>query len=177
MLSPPVQAPTASSGDASLFASRRGVSLAALSAASVLVTSTAGRIVSAPSVAGWYKTIQKPSFNPPNWAFPVAWTLLFILMGVAFWRVLRAPKGTPSRRLAIGLFVGQLVVNVGWSLAFFGARSPGLGLLVIIPFWLCIVTTAFVFHRIDKAAAWLLAPYVGWVAFATVLNASIYHLN
>lgn len=169
------------SEDASLaparFTSRRGALLAAIALASVVATSTAGRIVSAPSVAGWYKTIAKPSFNPPNWAFPVAWSLLFALMGVAFWRVLRRAPSTPSRAAAIRLFAVQLVVNVGWSVAFFGAQSPSAGLVVIVPFWLLIVATIRTFHRVDRIAAWLLAPYAAWVAFAAVLNAAIVRLN
>jgi tryptophan-rich sensory protein len=159
------------------FTSRRGLGLALLSAASVTAASTAGRIISKAPVAGWYKTIAKPSFNPPNWAFPVAWTLLFILMGIAFWRVLRTPPGTPWRAPGVALFLGQLLVNVGWSTAFFGAHSPVLGLIVIVPFWGMILATAVVFGKVDRAAGWLLAPYLAWVAFATVLNAAIVHLN
>jgi tryptophan-rich sensory protein len=180
---PPATAPASlldpggASPSATPFASRRGRALAAIAATSVLVTSTAGRIVSARSVAGWYKTIAKPSFNPPNWAFPVAWSLLFVLMGVAFWRVLRQPPSTRSRTAAIALFSVQLVVNVGWSTAFFGARSPLAGLVVIVPFWLLILATIRTFHRVDRPAAWLLVPYAAWVAFATVLNAAIVRLN
>ncbi len=159
------------------FASRRGVSLAILAALSVIVTSSAGRIISAPGVAGWYRTIAKPSFNPPNWAFPVAWSLLFVLMGIAFWRVLRHPRGAPGRRVAIGFFLGQLLVNVGWSTAFFGLRSPTLGLLVIVPFLLLIVATIRAFNRVDRVASGLLVPYAGWVSFATILNVAIVRLN
>ncbi len=125
----------------------------------------------------WYPTLVKPSFNPPNWAFPVAWTLLFALMGSAFWRVLRAPEGTPWRALGLKLFVAQLVVNVAWSTAFFGARSPLLGMLVIVPFWALICANALVFRRVDRAAALLLVPYLAWVAFAAVLNAAILQMN
>ena len=103
--------------------SARGLRLAAIAAGAVIVTSTAGRIISAPGVAGWYRTIAKPSFNPPNWAFPVAWSTLFVLMGIAFWRVLRLPVQTSGRCVGIILFVTQLVVNVSWSLAFFGAHG------------------------------------------------------
>jgi translocator protein len=159
------------------LASRRGLVLGLIAASSVLVTSTAGRIVSAPGVRGWYRTIAKPSFNPPNWAFPVAWSLLFALMGVAFWRVLRAPAETPGRRAAIALFLAQLVVNVGWSVAFFGANSPLYGLLVIVPFWAMIVATLVAFRAIDRLAGWLLVPYLAWVSFAAVLNAAIWRLN
>lgn len=128
-------------------------------------------------MAGWYKTIAKPSFNPPNWAFPVAWTLLFVLMGIAFWRVLRQPPRTPSRTIAVRLFCAQLVVNVCWSVSFFGAHSPLAGLLVIVPFWFMILATIGAFRRVDHVAGWLLAPYAAWVAFATVLNAAIWRLN
>jgi tryptophan-rich sensory protein len=159
------------------FASRRGIGLALVSAASVVAASTAGRIISRAPVAGWYKTIAKPSFNPPNWAFPLAWTILFTLMGIAFWRVLRAQPGTPWRAPGVALFLGQLLLNVGWSTAFFGAQSPLLGLFVIVPFWGMILATAVVFAKVDRAAGWLLAPYLAWVAFATVLNAAIVHLN
>ena len=151
--------------------------LAALAATSVAVTSFAGRTITARPVKEWYPSLVKPFFNPPNWAFPVAWTLLFVLMGIAFWRVLRTPKDTRGRRIAVVLFLVQLVVNVGWSSAFFAAHSPVLGLIVIVPFWLLIFATAGAFRVVDRAASWLLAPYLAWVAFATVLNAAIVHLN
>jgi len=141
------------------------------------VTSTAGRLVSAPGVAGWYTTITKPSFNPPNWAFPVAWSTLFLLMGIAFWRVLRLPVQTPGRCVATILFVVQLVINVSWSLAFFGAHSPILGLAVIVPFLLTILATMRAFYKVDAPAGLMLVPYAAWVAFATVLNAAIVRLN
>ncbi len=157
--------------------SRRGLRLAVVAALSVVVTSTAGRLISAAPVAGWYRTIAKPSFNPPNWAFPVAWSTLFVLMGIAFWRILRQPDGTKGRAAAIGLFAAQLAMNVGWSLAFFGAQSPVAGLVVIVPFWLLILATARAFAPLDRTAAWLLAPYLAWVAFASILNASIARLN
>ncbi|MBS2015203.1 MAG: tryptophan-rich sensory protein [Deltaproteobacteria bacterium] len=170
----PVSAPTLAG---SPLTSRRGAILALVAAGSVILTSTAGRIVSAPGVAGWYRTLAKPSFNPPNWVFPVAWSTLFLLMAVAFWRVLRTPPETRLRSRAIVLFVAQLVVNVGWSVAFFGAHSPLFGLLVIVPFWLLIVVTMVTFAQIDRVAGSLLAPYVAWVAFATVLTATILRMN
>jgi tryptophan-rich sensory protein len=157
--------------------SPRGLRFAAIAAGAVIVTSTAGRIISAPGVAGWYRTIAKPSFNPPNWAFPVAWSTLFVLMGIAFWRVLRLPVQTSGRCVATILFVTQLVVNVCWSLAFFGAHSPILGLAVIVPFLMTILATMRAFYKVDVTAALLLVPYVAWVSFATVLNAAIVRLN
>ncbi len=159
------------------LASRRGAGLALAAGASVVATSTAGRLITNPIIRGWYRTLNKPSFNPPNWAFPVAWTLLFVLMGVAFWRVLRMEPRTPGRALAITLFLVQLVFNVGWSAAFFGSQSPARGMVVIVPLWLLIVATALAFHRIERVAGWLFAPYIAWVAFAAVLNLAILRLN
>jgi tryptophan-rich sensory protein len=159
------------------IASPRGVRLALVAAATVTGASTAGRLISKAPVAGWYKTLAKPSFNPPNWAFPVAWTLLFLLMGAAFWLILRRPPGTQWRTQSIALFLAQLVLNVGWSSAFFGAHSPVLGLFVIVPFWGMILATAVVFARVDRTAGWLLAPYLAWVSFAIVLNAAIWRMN
>ncbi len=168
---------TLSQATPSSVGSRGRLGDAAIAAGSVLATSTTGRIVSAPGVAGWYRTIEKPWWNPPNWVFPVAWSLLFLLMGVAFYRVLRAPSASPRRRGAIVLFALQLVMNVSWSLSFFGAHSPVLGLLIVVPFWLLILATQQTFSRVDGVAGWLLVPYLAWVAFATVLNAAIVSLN
>jgi tryptophan-rich sensory protein len=156
---------------------RSGLVDALIAGASVVATSTAGRLITAKPVKSWYPTLAKPWFNPPNWAFPLAWSTLFLLMGIAFWRVLHRPAETPRRSLAIALFLSQLVVNVGWSTAFFGANSPTLGMIVIVPFLALIVATARVMGKIDRAAGWLLAPYIAWVSFATVLNAAIVHLN
>jgi tryptophan-rich sensory protein len=85
--------------------------------------------------------------------------------------------GTRGRTRAIALFVAQLVVNVGWSAAFFGARSPLYGLLVVAPFWMMIAATGWAFRALDRPASWMLAPYLAWVTFATVLNAAIVRLN
>lgn len=161
----------------STLRSPRGLRFAFLAAGAVIVTSTAGRLISAPGVAGWYKTLVKPSFNPPNWAFPVAWTTLFLLMGIAFWRVLRLPVQTSGRCVATVLFVTQLAFNISWSFAFFSARSPLLGLAVIFPFLLAILATIRAFYKVDVAAALLLVPYAAWVSFATVLNVEIARLN
>jgi tryptophan-rich sensory protein len=175
--SPAADVASQSSPGPQALASPRGLRFAFVAAASVIVTSTLGRIITARPVKGWYTTLHKPSFNPPNWAFPVAWTLLFLLMAIAFWRVLRTPPQTSRRSLAIGLFIAQLCMNVGWSAAFFGANSALFGMIVIVPFWILIVTTAVVFGKIDRAAGWLFAPYIAWVAFASVLNAAILLLN
>ena len=163
--------------DPKLPARGRSARLAVAAGASVVATSTLGRLVTSHSLTSWYRTLRKPPFNPPNWAFPVAWTLLFILMGVAFWRVLRTPPHTRGRSLGIALFLTQLLFNVGWSAAFFGSRSAARGMLVIVPFWLLIIATALAFRRVDRLAAWLFTPYIAWVAFAIALNLAIWQLN
>jgi tryptophan-rich sensory protein len=150
---------------------------ALVSAASVVAASVAGQLASKSAVDGWYTTIHKPWFTPPNWVFPVAWTLLFTMMGAAFWRILRRAPETPGRRAAVALFVVQLVFNAGWSAAFFGAHSPFYGLVVIAPFFALIVATTLAFRKIDHLAAWLLVPYIAWVAFAAVLTFAIWRMN
>jgi tryptophan-rich sensory protein len=159
------------------FLSGDDLRYAAHATASVFIASIVGQLASASAIQGWYRTIAKPSFTPPNWVFPIAWTLLFTLMGTAFWRILRRPGATRGRSVAIALFLIQLGFNAGWSMAFFGAHSPLYGLVVIAPFWFLILATTLVFRAMDRLASWLLVPYLVWVAFAAVLNAAIWRMN
>jgi tryptophan-rich sensory protein len=159
------------------FFSATDLRWAAHATASVFVASIVGQLASASSIRSWYPTIAKPWFTPPNWVFPIAWTLLFTAMGTAFWRILRRPAETRGRSAGIALFLLQLVFNAGWSVAFFGAHSPFYGLLVIAPFWLLILVTTLVFRAMDRLASWLLVPYLAWVSFAAVLNVAIWRMN
>jgi benzodiazapine receptor len=149
---------------------------AVLSAAPIIAASFLGNAATLPNIAPWYDLLVKPPLNPPNWVFGPVWTLLYILMGVAFYRILRSPDNARRRR-AIWLFAAQLVFNAGWSFAFFGARNPLLGLAVILPLEALILATIDAFRRIDGVAALCLAPYALWVAFATYLNVAIFVLN
>jgi len=128
-------------------------------------------------VATWYPTLTKPGFTPPNWLFGPVWTTLYAMMGVAavlvWWK--RSDDTTSQR--ALFLFVIQLVLNGGWSFAFFGARSPTLGLVVIAALWIVLAWTTERFFRIRAAAGWLLVPYLLWVTYAGALNLSIWMLN
>ena len=135
-----------------------------------------GAVATYPALEPWYASLQKPWFNPPNLAFPVAWSILFALMAVAVWRVVMIGEGE-ARKRALVPFAVQLAFNVGWSFAFFGARSPLLGLIEIAPFFVSILWTIARFRAIDRLAAALLYPYVAWVAFAAVLNGAIVALN
>lgn len=135
-----------------------------------------GAVATYPNLAPWYEGLAKPWFNPPNLAFPIAWSILFALMAVALWRVVMLSEEA-SRRRALIAFAVQLAFNVGWSFAFFGAQSPLLGLIEIAPFFVSILWTIRTFRPIDGVAAALLYPYAAWVAFAAVLNAAILYLN
>ncbi len=124
----------------------------------------------------WYAALDKPFFNPPNWLFAPAWTLLYILMGVALWRIWRLVASVERTR-ALRLFAVQLALNAAWTPVFFGAHSLAGGLAVILFMAMAIIVTIQFFHPLDKPAAWLLAPYLAWVAFATTLNVSLLALN
>ncbi len=149
----------------------------ALAAAPVVAAAVIGNLATIPNIAPWYAGLVKPSFNPPNWVFGPAWTTLYMLMTVAFWRVLRTAPGAPGRTGAIGWFLAQMVLNAAWSVAFFGAHSPLGGLLVIGPLLIAIAATIRSFAGLDRPAALLLAPYIAWVSFATVLNVAVWRLN
>ncbi|CAN7289230.1 TspO/MBR family protein [Mesorhizobium caraganae] len=121
----------------------------------------------------WYASLIKPPFNPPNWVFAPAWTLLYVLIAVAGWRTwLREPAGA-----AMKIWRVQLVLNFAWSPTFFGAKLMGPALVEILALFASIVLfIATVWDR-DRASGWLFVPYAAWVAFATLLNASLLLLN
>lgn len=150
---------------------------ALLAIAPVAAASVAGSLVTMPAIPGWYAGLAKPWFTPPNWLFGPAWTLLYALMAFAFWRVLTIDRPTFDKRTAIIAFLVQISLNGLWSFAFFGWRSPGAGLVVIAFLWLAIAATISAFARLDRMAAWLLAPYLAWTSYAAALNAGVFVLN
>ena len=130
------------------------------------------------AILDWYPTLIKPSFNPPNWIFAPVWTALYIMMGVAAGLVWdRINIETEVVKKALVFFIIQLALNALWSYLFFGLRNPMLAGLEIIVLWLMIYETYIQFAKINKIAGYLLIPYLAWVSFATVLNASIWWLN
>ena len=128
-------------------------------------------------VATWYPTLVKPPFNPPAWVFGPVWTLLYIMMGAAAFLVWRHEPATAEVRLALVAFIVQLALNGLWSILFFGLQAPGWALVEIVLLWLAIGATLVLFWSVVPAAGLLLIPYLAWVSFATVLNASLWWLN
>jgi benzodiazapine receptor len=148
--------------------------------ASVLVCQAAGfagSYFTMPAIPEWYARLAKPSFTPPNAVFSPVWIILFFLMGIALFLVWREGFGNRRVAMAVALFAVQLVLNVSWSIAFFGFESPLAGLVVIVVLWAAILSTIIGFSKISRAAGVLLIPYIVWVSFAAVLNASIVLLN
>ena len=124
----------------------------------------------------WYAALRKPSWTPPGWVFPIAWTALYAMMGVAAWLVWRR-AGFAGAGPALGLYLAQLAVNAAWSYLFFGLHRPDLALLDIAVLWALIAATAVAFRRHSRLAAWLLVPYLLWVTYASTLNAGIWLMN
>ena len=136
-----------------------------------------GSLFTAPSIPGWYSSLAKPDFAPPNWIFAPVWTILFALMGIAAFLVWRKGIHLKEVKIAIYAFGVQLALNIIWSAIFFGLRSPGLAFAEVILFLAAIVVSAFLFFRISKPAGWLFVPYIIWVSFASYLNFMIWRLN
>jgi len=160
--------------------------------------SALGGWATAASVGTWYQTLEKPAFNPPDWIFAPVWSALYLMIAFAGWRAWRRGAGEARSgearsgegaggegasgarrevRLALMAYAVQLALNLSWSFVFFGARLIGPALAVIFALLAAILTNAFLFWRIDRAAGALLVPYAAWVAFATLLNAALWRLN
>ncbi len=130
----------------------------------------------ATEIPTWYRTLARPTFAPPNWVFGPVWSVLYLLMALAAWRVSLAQAG-PLRTAALALFVAQLALNLAWSWIFFGRHAIGAAVVEIVVLWVAIGATTLVFARVAPVAAWMMAPYWAWVTFAAVLNAAYWRLN
>jgi tryptophan-rich sensory protein len=129
-----------------------------------------------PSIDTWYRTLQKPFFNPPDWIFGPVWTVLYLMIAVAGWLAWRS-RHVAGARTRMTVYGAQLALNLAWSLIFFGGRMIGLALVNIVLLLALIGVNAVLFWRADRLAGWLLAPYAAWVAFAGVLNFALWTLN
>ena len=125
----------------------------------------------------WYRTIERPTWTPPDWVFGPVWTTLYVMMGVALVQVVRSDASRRARFVMLGLFALQLVLNFGWSWVFFTNHDLGGAVVEILALWLAIAATIVAFATVRRSAAALLVPYLAWTTFATVLTATIWRLN
>ncbi|MFA6247962.1 MAG: TspO/MBR family protein [Mucilaginibacter sp.] len=147
---------------------------------SLLITLTIGVVASIftrPEIKIWYITLNKPSFTPPNWLFPLAWTTLYILIAVSAYLIWKLRDGSSTYKTAAIIYVIQLALNFSWSIVFFGMHQILGGLFIIVTMLVAIILNISWFNRFSKTAAWLLVPYLLWVSYATLLNISICVLN
>ncbi len=135
-----------------------------------------GGIATGPEIDGWYRTLEKPSWQPPPWVFGPVWSVLYLLMAVAAWLVWRR-SGFRDAAVPLSLFAVQLILNVAWSWIFFRLEMPGWAWLELVVLWLAIVVTTWAFFRRTSAAGGLMLPYLAWVTFAGALNFAIWRLN
>jgi benzodiazapine receptor len=149
----------------------------ALSIAICQLAGFVGSIFTRTSVGTWYANLEKPSFTPPNWVFSPVWITLFVLMGIAAFLVWNKGLSDQRVKIALSIFAVQLILNVLWSVTFFGLRSPLAGLIEIAILWIAILLSIFYFLKVSNIAGILLMPYILWVSFAAVLNFSIWRLN
>lgn len=142
-----------------------------------LAVGYAGSLFTMEGVNGWYKTINRPSWNPPDYVFAPVWTTLYIFMGIALYLIWISNAPRAKKNTAITLFAIQLILNFFWSYIFFTVNEIGWAFVEIVVLWLFILFTIFSFASINKKAAWLLVPYISWVSFAAILTYTVWTLN
>lgn len=124
----------------------------------------------------WYSLLAKPDWVPPNSWFAPVWCVLYVLMGTAAWLISRE-RYHRGRNVALAAYVIQFLLNAAWAPLFFGVPSIGAGLFVVVALWVAIAWTIREFAAVRAAAAWLMAPYLVWVSFASALNLAIWKIN
>lgn len=135
-----------------------------------------GSLFTTPSIPTWYAGLVKPSWTPPAWIFGPVWSVLYGMMALALWLIWRR-RGFATAAVPIALFLVQLILNVLWSLLFFGLRMPGIAFAEIVLLWLAILATLITFWRLNTSAGYLLLPYLVWTAFAGALNFALWRMN
>lgn len=136
-----------------------------------------GSLVTASQIPTWYAGLLKPFWTPPAFVFPIAWSVLYILMAISFWRLWNLEARSTARSRAMMWFLAQLALNALWSPVFFGWHGTKTALFIIVAMLFAIIATMLMAMRADRLAAWLLAPYLAWVAYATTINAGVVALN
>jgi translocator protein len=124
----------------------------------------------------WFAMLEKPALQPPGWVFGVAWSILYAMQGFALALIIDA-RGARGRTTAIGLFAFQLTLNLAWSPTFFMMHEVSAALVLIVIILVAAAATTLAFARVRKMAAWLMLPYLAWLAFASILNYQFDHLN
>ncbi len=147
---------------------------------SVIICQLAGLIgafFTSPSISTWYASLVKPAFNPPNSVFGPIWTIIYTLIGISLYLVIRDGIESKEKKTALIVFSVHLILNSLWSILFFGIKNIFLAFFEIIILWGMIVYTMLLFKRINQKTVYLLTPYLLWVSFAAILNFSIWRLN
>lgn len=144
----------------------------ALSVAVAMAAASTGAIFK-PGI--WYERLAKPAWTPPNWAFPVVWSTLYLAMAISSWLVWKA--GGAAATLALAVYGLHLLFNAAWSWIFFGLRRLDLAMAELTLFWLSILVVILLFAGFSSTAAWLLVPYLAWVSIAGFLNWRLLMLN
>ena len=147
------------------------------SVSACLLTGFLGSYATRDSITSWYAELSRPSFTPPDWTFGVVWPILYVMMGISAFLTWNVGIDKREVRVALGVFVLQLILNGLWTPIFFGLHLIGLALVEIIMMWAAILLTIFVLWKVSRPAALLLLPYILWVSFAAVLNASLFLFN
>jgi benzodiazapine receptor len=142
-----------------------------------LLTGFLGSLATRNSIATWYAQLSRPSFTPPDWTFGVVWPALYVIMGISAFLIWNKGLERSKVKVALGIFAVQLILNGLWTPIFFGLHLIGLALVEIVMLWGAILLTILAFWRVSKTAALLLVPYILWVSFAVLLNASLFLLN
>jgi len=143
----------------------------------VFLTGAVGTVFTLKEITTWYVNIPKPAWTPPNWAFGPIWTTLYVLIGISLFLVWREGLGRKEVKIAIVVFAVQLLLNLVWSLIFFGTHNIAGGLVMVIMLWISILINIIIFYRISKPAGLILVPYIIWVSIAAYLNYSVYLLT
>lgn len=152
----------------------RGAAIATAAAAALGLALLGGLST---DIGPWYQSLRQPAWKPPDWAFGPAWTLIYSLTALAGYLAWRRAPNARERAWLLGLFALNGALNVLWSVLFFRLQRPDWALLEIAPFWLSILALVLAVRRYAPAAAWLLLPYLAWVAFAATINAGVVQLN
>lgn len=142
----------------------------------LLLGFAAGRSVPVGNENAWYAALVKPALTPPGWVFPVAWSTLYVLLGLSLAMILHA-RGARGRGPAIAVFVVQFALNLSWTPLFFGAHRVGAAALVILGMLILSIAMTIMFGKIRTVAAWLIVPYMVWISFAGLLTMGIGRLN